>query len=55
MDKTDKFEWIVGGEQVYPIDYTQKELRKENSDTIATIHPDYIKERTVNQECYENF
>lgn len=39
MDKTDKFEWIVGGEQVYPIDYTQKELRKENSDTIATIHP----------------
>lgn len=55
MDKTDKFEWIVGGEQVYPIDYTQEELRKENSDTIAMIHPDYIKERTVNQEWYENF
>ena len=28
MDKTDKFEWIVGDKQVYPIDYTQEELRQ---------------------------
>ncbi len=28
MDKTDKFEWSVGDKQVYPIDYTQKELRQ---------------------------
>lgn len=28
MDKTDKFKWSVGDKQVYPIDYTQEELRQ---------------------------
>ena len=37
MDKTDKFEWSVGDKQVYPIDYTQEELREANNNKISKI------------------
>lgn len=37
MDKTDKFEWSVGEQEIYPIDYTQEELREANNNKISKI------------------
>ena len=37
MDKTDKFEWNVGEQEIYPIDYTQEELREANNNKISKI------------------
>lgn len=55
MDKTDKFEWSVGEQEIYPIDYTQEELREANNNKISKIGHENIRKRVVMQKWQENF
>ena len=55
MDKTDKFEWSVGEQEIYPIDYTQEELREANNNKISKIGHANIRKRVVMQKWQENF
>ena len=55
MDKTDKFEWNVGEQEIYPIDYTQEELREANNNKISKIGHENIRKRVVMQKWQENF
>lgn len=50
MDKTDKFEWSVGEQEIYPIDYTQEELREANNNKISKIGHANIRKRVVMQK-----
>ena len=38
MDKTDKFEWSVGEQEIYPIDYTQEE-QQQDIENRSCKHP----------------
>ena len=53
MDKTDKFEWSVGEQEIYPIDYTQEELREANNNMISKIGHANIRNRVVMQKWQE--
>ena len=55
MDKTDKFEWNVGEQEIYPIDYTQEELREANNNKISKIGHANIRKRVVMQKMAGEF